>query len=178
MTGVQTCALPISLVSGKQVVLPPLVLLGWYANVQDTSPTPKNAQAGDMWRFSVKLKAPHGHINPHGFDYELWLWEQGIQATGYVRHGVHDTTPTLLSRSWQYPLERSRQFVREWVYETVGNQAGAGVVVALLIGDQSSIDRADWDVFRATGVAHLMADRKSTRLNSSHMSESRMPSSA
>ena len=146
-----------ALANGEQVKLPPLVLLGWYANVQDTSPSPKNAQAGDMWRFSVKLKAPHGHINPHGFDYELWLWEQGIQATGYVRHGVHDTTPTLLSRSWQYPLERSRQFVREWVYERVGNQAGAGVVVALLIGDQSSIDRADWDVFRATGVAHLMA---------------------
>ena len=113
-----------TLASGEQAKLPPLVLLGWYANVQDASPSPMNAQAGDMWRFSVKLKAPHGHINPHGFDYELWLWEQGIQATGYVRHGVHDTTPTLLSRSWQYPLERSRQFVRERVYEGVGNQDG------------------------------------------------------
>ena len=36
---------------------------------------------------AVRLKAPHGHINPHGFDYELWLWEQGVQATGYVRAG-------------------------------------------------------------------------------------------
>jgi competence protein ComEC len=33
----------------------------------------------------------------------------------------------------------------------------AGIVAALLVGDQAAIERADWDVFRATGVAHLMA---------------------
>ena len=33
----------------------------------------------------------------------------------------------------------------------------AGIVAALVTGDQQSIDRADWDVFRATGVAHLMS---------------------
>jgi competence protein ComEC len=31
------------------------------------------------------------------------------------------------------------------------------MVSALLVGDQSGLDRADWDVFRATGVAHLMS---------------------
>jgi competence protein ComEC len=31
------------------------------------------------------------------------------------------------------------------------------VVAALVTGDQRAIDRADWDVFRATGVAHLMS---------------------
>ncbi|MDO5088135.1 MAG: DNA internalization-related competence protein ComEC/Rec2, partial [Comamonadaceae bacterium] len=33
----------------------------------------------------------------------------------------------------------------------------AGIVAALATGDQNAIDRADWDVFRATGVAHLMS---------------------
>ena len=28
---------------------------------------------------------------------------------------------------------------------------------ALVTGDQRAIDRADWDIFRATGVAHLMS---------------------
>ncbi|MEP6792066.1 MAG: DNA internalization-related competence protein ComEC/Rec2, partial [Ramlibacter sp.] len=28
---------------------------------------------------------------------------------------------------------------------------------ALVVGDQNAIDRADWDIFRATGVAHLMS---------------------
>ena len=33
----------------------------------------------------------------------------------------------------------------------------AGLVAALVVGDQRAIDRLDWDVFRATGVAHLMS---------------------
>jgi competence protein ComEC len=145
------------LATGEKVELPPLILLGWYANAKNAQPSPSSAQAGDIWQFSVKLKAPHGHINPHGNDHELWLWEQGIQATGYVRQGVHDTSPRLITRSWEFPVERSRQFVRQQIYEKVGEPQTAGVVAALLLGDQAAIERADWDVFRATGVAHLMA---------------------
>mgnify|MGYP006150043499 CR=1 FL=1 len=33
----------------------------------------------------------------------------------------------------------------------------AGVLVALVVGDQGAIERSDWDLFRNTGVAHLMA---------------------
>mgnify|MGYP000647433213 CR=1 FL=1 len=38
----------------------------------------------ERWRMTLRLKAPHGARNPHGFDYELYLWEQGVQATGTV----------------------------------------------------------------------------------------------
>ena len=145
------------LLSGEPVKLPPQVMLGWYGNTLANGPAPTELQAGDIWKFSVKLKAPHGHINPHGFDYELWLWEQGLQATGYVRNGSKDMPPELIARSWQHPIERCRQWVRQWVYVQVGDQPVAGVVVALLLGDQAAIERADWDAFRATGVAHLMA---------------------
>ena len=40
---------------------------------------------GERWAFTVRLRRPHGHVNPHGFDYEAWLLERGIGATGYVR---------------------------------------------------------------------------------------------
>ena len=33
----------------------------------------------------MRLRRPHGNANPHGFDYELQLFEQGVRATGYVR---------------------------------------------------------------------------------------------
>ena len=33
----------------------------------------------------------------------------------------------------------------------------AGVIAALVVGDQNAIERSDWDLFRATGVAHLMS---------------------
>ena len=107
---------------------------------------------------TVRLKAPHGSSNPHGFDYELWLWEQGVQATGYVRAGPHDAPPLKLSGSgWAYPVERARQSVREAIYARIDSRQLAGVLAALVMGDQNAIERTDWDVFRATGVAHLMS---------------------
>jgi competence protein ComEC len=147
---------------GGPVQLPPQLLLGWYGNRLNGSddkvqPPPADLRPGDRWQFAVRLKAPHGHINPHGFDYELWLWEQGLQATGYVRNGAKDTPPQWLGRTWAHPVERLRQRVRSAVDAQVSDRALAGIVGALLVGDQAAIERADWDVFRATGVAHLMA---------------------
>ncbi|MDP2818117.1 MAG: DNA internalization-related competence protein ComEC/Rec2 [Polaromonas sp.] len=166
---------------GQPVVLPPRVYLGWYAGFgfrepvtgiggpdnPDASGSPAVAtalqrqppalRAGEHWRMTVRLKAPHGNRNPHGFDYELWLWEQGVQATGYVRAGLRDPAPTRLADGWRHPVERMRQSLRDAVYARVADRQLAGVVAALLVGDQNAIERADWDVFRATGVAHLMS---------------------
>ncbi len=159
---------------GQPVVLPAQVYLGWYAGFGSREPAdaesldapaallalqrqPQNLRAGETWRMTVRLKAPHGNSNPHGFDYELWLWEQGLQATGYVRAGPRDAPPQLLADGWRHPVERARQWMREAVYARVSDRQLAGVVAALLVGDQNAIERADWDVFRATGVAHLMS---------------------
>ena len=157
----------------EAVTLPPQLLLGWYSGFggretrtssesSDVSELelqrkPQPLRAGERWQMTVRLKAPHGNSNPHGFDYELWLWEQGVQATGYVRAGPRDAPPLKLSASWRFPFERARQSVREAIYARVDNRQIAGVLAALVVGDQNAIERADWDVFRATGVAHLMS---------------------
>ena len=164
----------------QAVKLPPRMLLGWYSGFAardakndgkslappDADPfemglalqrQPQALRAGERWQMTVRLKAPHGNSNPYGFDYELWLWEQGIQATGYVRAGPHDAPPVKLSSSWGHPVERARQAVREAIFARVENRQLAGVLAALVVGDQNAIERADWDVFRATGVAHLMS---------------------
>jgi competence protein ComEC len=147
---------------GASVSLPPQLLLGWYGqrvqgNDDKLQPPPTDLRPGDRWQLTVRLKAPHGHINPHGFDYELWLWEQNLQATGYVRNGAKEAPPQWLGRTWTHPVELMRQRVRSAIDRQVADRAVAGIIAALLVGDQASIERADWDVFRATGVAHLMA---------------------
>ncbi len=147
---------------GALVQLPPQLLLGWYGSRLHGSDDkvqapPADLRPGDRWQLAVRLKAPHGHINPHGFDYELWLWEQGLQATGYVRNGAKDAPPQWLGQTWAHPIEGLRQRVRSALESRVADRAMAGIVAALLMGDQAAIERADWDVFRATGVAHLMA---------------------
>ncbi|MDB5956149.1 DNA internalization-related competence protein ComEC/Rec2 [Ramlibacter sp.] len=145
------------------VVVPPALLLGWY--VDEGRPgagpgaqrQPADLRPGERWQLAVRLKAPHGNVNPHGFDYELWLWEQGLQATGYVRAGPRDPPPRRLAVTWAKPVEQARHAVRDAIYAQVPDPRLAGVIAALVVGDQGAIERADWDVYRATGVAHLMS---------------------
>ncbi len=150
--------------NGQPVQVPERVYLGWYAaSARDDGLAPPlpEVQPGERWRWRVRLKAAHGHLNPGGFDYELWLWEQGIRASGYVRQGRGDPPPQRLGQSGRHPLEWARQRVRDQILARAGQDPAAqqrfGVVAALVTGDQAAIERSDWDVFRATGVAHLMS---------------------
>lgn len=118
---------------------------------------PANVAAGQQWRWQVRLRAPHGLANPQGFDRELWLWEQGIGATGTVRVGRRDRPPERLGQGWRHPVDRWRGALTQAVRERVADTRAAGVLAALLVGDQAAIARDDWKVFRDTGVAHLMS---------------------
>jgi competence protein ComEC len=142
----------------------PSVSLAWYGGgaargsegfeLQRSAP---ELRVGDRWRFTVRLRAPHGAVNPHGFDHELWMWEHGLRASGTVRAGAADRPPERIGATWRHPVERVRQRVRDAIDARVDDRQRAGVIAALVVGDQGAIDRADWDVFRATGVAHLMS---------------------
>lgn len=160
-----------ALLEGSPVTLPRRVQLAWYSRglwEREAAPNAPPAslpvlRAGDRWRVTVRLKAPHGNLNPHGFDQELWLWGQGIGATGYVRTGARDVPAQLLARRQGHRVERARQAVRDRILASAGQRADeaarrrAGIIAALVTGDQNVIERDDWDIFRATGVAHLMS---------------------
>ncbi len=154
--------------NGQPVHLPPKLDIAWYAGVfargdgpgefrGELQRLPAPLQAGERWRLVLRPKAPHGGVNPYGFDYELWQWGQGVQATGYVRAGPTDPIPQALGQGWGHPVEWARQQVHDQIGERVTDPRSAGLIAALVVGDQAAIDRADWDVFRATGVAHLMS---------------------
>ncbi|UUX95162.1 DNA internalization-related competence protein ComEC/Rec2 [Aquabacterium sp. J223] len=145
--------------AGRPVALPPRLWLGWWRGWHDDTalddPQAPLA-AGQRWRFTVRLKRPHGTLNPQGFDRELWLFENGLGATGHVRSaGAHPARR--LSGDAFMPVERARQALRDAIARQVPDPRLAGVVAALAIGDQAAIDREDWEVFRSTGVAHLVA---------------------
>lgn len=148
---------------GEPAPAPPLVVLGWQGRFgaapddDDEEGTKAVLQAGDRWRLTVRLKAPHGSRNPHGNDTELWLWEQGIQANGSVRAGRGSAPPQRLGRSARFALERARQSVRDALLARVSEPARGGVLAALAVGDQRAVASTQWELFRATGVAHLMS---------------------
>ena len=153
---------------GQAVRLPPRMDLGWYRGMAprnvptdlsdwDLQRQPQSMVPGERWRMTVRIKAPHGSLNFQGFDYELWLWEQGVQATGYVRAGARDAPPQREAATLRYPVERWRQSVRERIFTAVPESGQAALLAALVVGDQSALDQQSWAVFRATGVAHLVS---------------------
>ncbi len=134
------------------------VWLAWSRNQRDdraVAAAPAPLRAGQRWRLPVRLRRPHGAMNPDGFDAELWLFDQGLRATGAVRGNGQ-----LLASSWA-PIENARQWVRDRLLLSGGAQGGdagaTGALAALAVGDQAAIDGPGWEVFRNTGVAHLMS---------------------
>ena len=141
---------------GQSIELPPTLALGWYTGFHEDaalSQPQSELRAGQRWRFTVRLRQPHGNVNPHGFDYELYLFEQGVRAVGYVR----DAPALRLESGAGFWTERLRQRVRDAIDAQVPDRRAAGVLAALAVGDQGAITRDDWELFRNTGIAHLVS---------------------
>lgn len=142
---------------GAQV--PQRVVLSWWgAGGRDGAPVMlPEVHPGERWQFTVRLKRPHGLVNPHGFDYEAWLLERGIRATGYVRpKGGHQRLDTHV-HSIPYAVERARERMRNRIQAALGDAPATGIIAALVMGDQRAIPPEQWQVFTRTGVNHLMS---------------------
>ncbi|MEE8428588.1 MAG: DNA internalization-related competence protein ComEC/Rec2 [Gammaproteobacteria bacterium] len=124
-----------------------LIQLNWHA-------PPASLRTGDRWRLVVRLKRPHGFLNPGGFDYEKWLFEQRIRATGYVRK---DSRNQLLDTHAFAPISGLRQSLADKLELILADRTAGGLVRALAVGDRSTIDPDQWRVLRATGTNHLVA---------------------
>jgi competence protein ComEC len=139
--------------------LPRKLLLSWYRSPWSEEGAALLEQAvhpGERWLFTVRLRRPHGHVNPHGFDYEAWLLERGVGATGYVRQ--RGERKRLGTRNDFFDcVERAREAVRERFQAQLGATPAAGVLTALAVGDQRAISAEEWRLFNRTGVTHLMS---------------------
>lgn len=109
---------------------------------------------GESWRLPVRLRAAHGYATPGAWDYEGWLYWQGVRYTGYV-----NAQPTIQRISdadccW---LNRLRQRVSNAVDAAPASAFARGVIRAISVGDRSGLTPEARELFRATGTSHLMA---------------------
>lgn len=146
-------------VENAPVGVPPHVSLAWYRGRDDADDDASPlipVRAGERWHFTVRLKRPHGNFNPHGFDYEAWLFERGIRATGYVRPR---SAERLDARVWwpAYMVEMLRENIRDRFRAALPDAPFAGILIALAVGDQQAIDAELWQPFARTGITHLMS---------------------
>jgi competence protein ComEC len=125
------------------------VLLSWYGYVD------RAIGVGEKWQFDVRLKRPHGLANPGGFDYEKWLLQNKIRATGYIV--TKGNNQYLGDIFWRYSIDKFRSVLAQKIHTALINEKVTGMVVALVMGLQKGITSSQWDVMRATGTSHLMA---------------------
>jgi len=111
------------------------------------------AKPGEVWRMPVRLKPIHGSMNPGGWDYEAWAYQNGLQATGYVRS--KEGEPLKRDSGWSYHTWRS-----DWVAHLNrlwSDSEFFGIYNALMVADRQAITDLQWQVMRDTGTIHLMA---------------------
>ena len=126
---------------------PGKVRLSWYEGRQPLRP-------GERWKLKIRLKRPHGYMNPGGFDYESWLFQNRLRATGYV---VDDEYNTRLEQAAGLNPDLLRFAIRNRIREVLPSDALAGFIPALAVGDRSGLSDAHWQVLTATGTNHLIA---------------------
>ena len=108
--------------------------------------------SGERWRLMVRLKPPHGMQNEAGFDYEKWLYTQGVHATGYVRKSTENSRIEAAG----FGINRIRENLLLLI-KTVPDKQFQGLIQALTIGHKSAISPEQWLVLQRTGTSHLMA---------------------
>jgi competence protein ComEC len=140
-------------------VVPRRIVLSWWGNpARDDRPATFPAlEPGERWRLAVRLKRPRATANPHAFDYEAWLFERNIRATGYVRPRAPRERVASMVHAPSYWIERARSAFRARIHAALPDAPYAGVIAALAIGDQRAIPPEQWQTFTRTGVNHLMS---------------------
>lgn len=169
------------------------VKLSWYSSYDTKNKTAKtndikkgtasnleksaadNLHIGQYWKFDIRLKKPNGLLNPGGFDYEKWLYQNRILAAGYVRSAQRITSDDLNSPSIAESLTASglftgsglftssgllsalRQQVADQLDSALPDHPYKGLIKALSIGYRHDLTTEQWRVFLRTGTNHLVA---------------------
>ncbi len=143
-------------------IVPSHIALTWWGNPAKDGQrgTQPEIRPGERWQLTVRLRRPRGSANPHGFDYEAWLFERDLRATGTVRPrssgGGNRRIDAMVHRP-AYWIEATRERLRARILQALPDMPYAGVLAALAIGDQRAIPADQWQTFTRTGMNHLMS---------------------
>ena len=121
--------------------VPTHIALSWWGSAgKDGQRAPQlDIKPGERWQLTVRLRRPRGSANPHGFDYEAWLFERDIRATGAVRPKSGGRRIAAMVHKPAYWIDFTRERLRARILQALPDKPYAGVLVALAIGDQRAI---------------------------------------
>lgn len=127
------------------------IRVSWYSGLKRPNKPPK---LGETWEIWFKLKAIWGRVNEAGFDYERWAFANHLQGRAYVLNKYLNKRNDIYPVSWwlklrQDLISRLDAFQFDWKQ--------LALLRALMVGDRSQLTQQHWQVYQATGIAHLLA---------------------
>ena len=134
-------------ISGYTGRQPRRIRVSWY----QTKVIPR---AGEYWQFKLRLRQPHGYLNPGGFDYQAWQFTRGIDGSASVRQSKLNQR---LSSASILDIDTWRSRLAQNIAGNCINCSHQGLIQALVIGFRGQIDPEQSKALRDTGTAHLLA---------------------
>lgn len=112
---------------------------------------------GDTIRFKSKIRSFRNFGNPGAFNYQQYMTFRGISGAAYTS-GKH---LSIIEKPPKSGISRRISNFRKKLSQFIETTAGVGdegaVLKALIIGDRSGISNELYEIFRRTGVGHLLA---------------------
>ncbi|HMU23180.1 MAG TPA: ComEC/Rec2 family competence protein, partial [Sphingorhabdus sp.] len=108
---------------------------------------------GSVIEFKVRLMPPPGPALPGSYDFARAAWFGGIGATGRILGPVRIISPPLDRRDF---WNNARNALSMRIQMAMGAETGP-VGSALLVGTRGSIEDADAEALRNSGMAHLLS---------------------
>lgn len=111
---------------------------------------------GDRLQLTVAIRPPRGQHNPGLFDYNTYLYREGLHGVATLRGSPQVLEPTQ-AMTLVVVVHRLRQTLQNALHQAHPEARHPGVLEALVIGERSGMERAEWDLFLQTGTNHLVA---------------------
>ena len=131
---------------------PRRIQLTWYKNAPSLA-------VGQRWQLQVRLKRPRGFSNPGAFDYESWLYQHDIHATGYVRGDKSNTNWNQRLGEETGPIilvQQLRERLSSQISNALQEKPHASLISALVVGDRQHMTDQQWKVLTKNWLVKLL----------------------
>ena len=122
------------------------VRVSWYQ--------PPGLRPGQRWQLPLRVRDARGYASPGSWDYEEWLYWQGIRHVGYVSG---DAPLKPLAGDDGVSVLQLRQSVLDSLDRVELSAFARGVLGAITVGDRSRLDATAREALQQTGTMHLVA---------------------
>lgn len=129
------------------------VRLYWQPSKKYPAATAPHFQPQQTWQLSVRLTSIHEELNFDGTDYSNILFQQRIRAKGRIES---NSSPQLLAAAPYMQIDRWRYRLFHKIQELLPEHPFRGILIALTLGEGRGISTEQWQLFRQTGIIHLV----------------------